>query len=357
VRVNQPVNTHVHDEYSIELEDIFDTPSAEQSTRKPLLTAALKAREGKGDRLEKSFSHFEPKVVGKEISEELYKSVPDHLLSYKNERKDIGEKRTIQAGEEEISKHDADSYHEDNSCVYDDENKELLVEDSNERETKCRSSNISNVLKEERIGGHGDDSCEGGRPHDETTRKAELHVQDGSDSHQSNLDEEPNKSEPSLDIESTDQGGREKAVAASAQKIPLYEDDKEEDDEVSSVETEESEVDELEEVHRLVLTEEAITRECPKEQIAHNEMILAEENEDESSEYEDDSSYTEDDSNECEDGAIYEKVDDENSLFEGVDDDDHDDDDDEDSYKDDDDTSSAIEDDEDEGNVMNDSLS
>jgi len=80
--VDQPAIVHVHDEYSIEPKEIFDS-HIEEPNRKPLLTAALEAKEKQNQISSKSFSHFETKIVDTELSKmaynELSKSVPDHL--------------------------------------------------------------------------------------------------------------------------------------------------------------------------------------------------------------------------------------------------------------------------------------
>ena len=83
VMVNQPAIVHVHDEYSIESEVIFEAFTEQDTcTSRPLLTAALKAKAQQEQRLTKSFSYFETKFVDTKVPmtyEELSKSVPDHL--------------------------------------------------------------------------------------------------------------------------------------------------------------------------------------------------------------------------------------------------------------------------------------
>ena len=87
VIANQPVNDHANDNYSIEVEDIFEHPSGEENERKPLLQAALAAQEQLEDEefaeeFGVSLSHLgaENLIVGPSSAiHKFSKSVPDHL--------------------------------------------------------------------------------------------------------------------------------------------------------------------------------------------------------------------------------------------------------------------------------------
>jgi len=87
VIANQPATTHAHDNYSIEVEDIFEHPPADQNQSKPLLKAALEAQaqledEVLAEEFAKSMSYLGVGNMMAEPSstyEELSKSVPDHL--------------------------------------------------------------------------------------------------------------------------------------------------------------------------------------------------------------------------------------------------------------------------------------
>ncbi len=85
VIVNQPAKAHAHDNYSIEVEDIFEHPSGELRPRKPLLKAALEAQaqlEEKevAEMFSKSMSHLGSERYFGASSASFYdlsKSVPD----------------------------------------------------------------------------------------------------------------------------------------------------------------------------------------------------------------------------------------------------------------------------------------
>jgi hypothetical protein len=82
VIANQPATEHAHDNYSIEVEDIFEHPPVERNSRKPLLKAALEAHAQREEECEKSFSGLATENLVPEplnIYEEFSKSVPDHL--------------------------------------------------------------------------------------------------------------------------------------------------------------------------------------------------------------------------------------------------------------------------------------
>lgn len=83
VIANQPTTDHAHDNYSIEVEDIFEGPSGEGNARKPLLQAALEAHAQREDEeFTKSLSCLGVgNLIGESSSayKELSKSVPDHL--------------------------------------------------------------------------------------------------------------------------------------------------------------------------------------------------------------------------------------------------------------------------------------
>ena len=82
VIANQPATTHSKDNYSIEVEDIFEASFSEQMPEKPLLKAALEARAQQENEYAKSFSHLgtdehllDPSSAYRKFSQ----SVPDHL--------------------------------------------------------------------------------------------------------------------------------------------------------------------------------------------------------------------------------------------------------------------------------------
>jgi len=82
VIANQPATEHAHDNYSIEVEDIFEHPPVEQNPRKPLLKAALEAHAQREEEFAKSFSGLATENLVPEslnLYEEFSKSVPDHL--------------------------------------------------------------------------------------------------------------------------------------------------------------------------------------------------------------------------------------------------------------------------------------
>jgi len=82
VIANQPSTDHAHDNYSIEVEEIFDHPSGEQSPRKPLLKVALEAHAQREEGFAKSLSYLGAEnfvVESSNVFQEFSKSVPDHL--------------------------------------------------------------------------------------------------------------------------------------------------------------------------------------------------------------------------------------------------------------------------------------
>ncbi|MGK3744917.1 MAG: hypothetical protein ACI90V_011778, partial [Bacillariaceae sp.] len=401
VMVNQPAIVHVHDAYSIEPEEIFDASTEQPTcTSKPLLTAALKAKAQQEQRLTKSFSYFETKFVDTELSmtyEELSKSVPDHLSNLHqpiNLSSHAQDEYSIES--EEIF----DASTEQPTCTSKPllaaalkakaEQEQRLTKSFSHCETKLVQTDLSTVNEENDFSKSVPDHLT--LLHQ--PMKLSSHVHDELSIDDDNFFDPPRPAveKPLLAAALLAKKTNEEFPAMKNQiklvegegvfGVGDYEDDKEEDDneesdedgesaEVNqlllesslraktdmensansnendftkkSIENEDSEVDELEEVHRRLLAE------SNEEKNGHRKMNLAKENneEEESSEDEDSDSYedddsdddsddvsdddSDDDSDEGGDGVKYEKVesyvsdnedeDYSDSSYEGVDDD------------------------------------
>jgi hypothetical protein len=111
--VHQPATEYSYDEYSIEEEDLFDVPCTQPPSRKPLLEAALKAREQHAttDRLVKSYSHIETSAI---VNMTLVRNNNEMLKSSSMHNERTGQDET----KEEIN--DDDEEEEEEQYEYDE---------------------------------------------------------------------------------------------------------------------------------------------------------------------------------------------------------------------------------------------